>query len=105
MNGLIIGNTQFQHKKIHKNTWRSPNGNIFNEINYICISKEWRRAIKDVKSCRGADIGSDHYLVTPRIQLKLKVLKTQKVSKPFDVANLKRESVREQLDIEITNKF
>ena len=105
VNGLIIGNTQFQHKKIHKNTWRSPNGIIFNEIDYICISKEWRRAIKDVKSCRGADVGSDHYLVTAKIQLKLKVLKTQKVSKPFDVAKLKIESVREQLDIETTNKF
>lgn len=41
-NGLSIGNTYFQHREIHKKTWRSPDGRIFNEIDLICISQKWR---------------------------------------------------------------
>ena len=104
-NGFVIGNTQFQRKKIHKNTWRSPNGYVFNEIDYICISKKWRGALQDVRTYRGADIGSDHYLVAAKMQLRLEVLKTQKRSKPYDIAKLKNNNVREKLEVEITNKF
>ena len=59
-NGFCIGNTFFQHKRIHKWTWCSPDGKTSNEIDYICISKRWRRSLYDVRSFRGADIGSDH---------------------------------------------
>ena len=41
INGLCISNTYFTHKTIHKKIWRSPEGNIENEINYICISRRW----------------------------------------------------------------
>ncbi|XP_013786828.1 craniofacial development protein 2-like [Limulus polyphemus] len=41
VNGLCIGNSFFQHKRIHRWTWRSPDGQIKNEIDYICISKRW----------------------------------------------------------------
>ena len=104
-NGFIIGNTQFQHKKIHKNTWRSPNGYVFNEIDYICISNKWRRALRDVRTYRGADIGTDHYLVAAKIQLRLKTAKIQKRPKPYDIAKLKNSNIRRELEIEITNKF
>ena len=39
------------------------------------------------------------------MQLKLKVLKTQKRSKPYDIAKLKNSNIREKLQVEITNKF
>ena len=38
VNGLTISNTFFQHKFIHKKTWRSQDGMTLNEIDYICIS-------------------------------------------------------------------
>ena len=104
-NGFFIGNTQFQHKKIHKNTWRSLNGHVFNEIDYICINKKWRGALQDVRTYRGADIGSDHYLLAAKMQLRLKALKTQKRSKPYDIVKLKNINIREKLELEITNKF
>ena len=70
-NELSIDGTLFQHKDIHKGTWRSPNGRTVNQIDHICISRRFRRSLIDVKVCRGADIGTDHYLVRGLFRIKL----------------------------------
>ena len=70
-NELSIGGTLFQHKDIHKGTWRSPNGRTVNQIDHISISRRFRRSLIDVKVCRGADIGSDYYLVRGLLRIKL----------------------------------
>ena len=67
---LSIGGTLFQHKNIHKGTWRSPNGLTVNQIDHICISSRFQHSLIDVKVCRGADIGAD--LVRGRLKIKLK---------------------------------
>uniref|UniRef100_A0A914WQC5 Reverse transcriptase domain-containing protein n=1 Tax=Plectus sambesii TaxID=2011161 RepID=A0A914WQC5_9BILA len=41
LHDLGVGNTYFPHKTIHKKTWRSPDGNTHNEIDYICIGNQW----------------------------------------------------------------
>ncbi len=85
MNGLCIGNTYFAHKTIHKKRWRSPNGNTSNEIDYLCISNRWRSALRDVRVFRGADVGSDHYLVVIEIRLRLKKLQAEKPIRPYAI--------------------
>ena len=35
---LTVGGTLFQHRDIHKASWRSPNGRIVTQIYHICIS-------------------------------------------------------------------
>ena len=70
-NQLVIGGTLFEHKNIHKGTWRSPNGLTVNQIDHICIGKRFRQSLFDVRVCRGADIGSDHYLVLGLLKIKL----------------------------------
>ena len=35
-------------------------------------NNKWRRSLKDVHTCRGADAGSDHYLVVSRLKLCLR---------------------------------
>jgi hypothetical protein len=57
-NGLMIGGT----KKV---TWVSPDphGGTQNQIDHICISKNWRKSLLDVCNKRGADVGSDHHLI------------------------------------------
>ena len=72
---LTIGGTLFEHKDIHKGTWRSPNGRTVNQIDHICTSKRFEGSLMDVKVCRGADIGSDHYLVRGRLRIKLMSIK------------------------------
>ena len=41
-NSLYVGSTLFKHKRIHKMTWTSPDGNTQNEIDYVCINRRWR---------------------------------------------------------------
>ncbi len=66
------GGTVFPHKPIHKATWMSPNHMAKHQISHICINKKFRRSLLDVRVKRGADAGSDHHLLTAKIQLKLR---------------------------------
>ena len=77
MNQLTIGGTLFEHKNIHKGTWRSPDGKTVNQIDHICISRKFNHSLLDVRSHRGADIGSDHYLVRGYLQVKLQSVEKQ----------------------------
>lgn len=39
--GLSVRNAFFQHRKVHKTTWTSPNGKTTNEIDYLWINGRW----------------------------------------------------------------
>ena len=59
-------------------------------------------------SFRGADCGTDHYLVIATVRKKLAVGKqtAQRVDrKRFNLRKLNESEVREQYQIEITNRF
>ncbi|XP_051916104.1 craniofacial development protein 2-like [Hippocampus zosterae] len=94
-NGLSIGNTFFEHKRIHKVTWVSPGGGTRNELDYICINTRWRSSLLDVRSYRGADVGSDHFLVVSKIKLKLKKVKKVQPKRPYAVDKLKNKNFSE----------
>ena len=72
MHQLTIGGTLFEHKDIHKTTWRSPNGHTVTQIDHICISTRWSHSLLDVRSMLGADINTTHYLVRGYVSIKLK---------------------------------
>ena len=105
INELCIGNTYFDHKLVHKKTWRSPDRNTNNEIDYICISRRWKSSLKDVSVCRGVDVGSDHHLMVGKIQLKLKKILKPKSVKPFAMEKLKKENHRKRFQLTLNNKF
>lgn len=68
---LIIGETYFKLKTIHKATWASPGQRTYNQIDHIAISRKQKSCLLDVRSYRAADIASDHYLVIGQIRMKL----------------------------------
>jgi hypothetical protein len=60
---MAIKCTLFQHKRIHKETWRSPDESTSNQINHVMIDSCHTTDILYVISRRGADCDSDHFIV------------------------------------------
>ena len=80
-NALVIANTLFQQHKRRLYTWTSPDGQHWNQIDYILWSQRWRSSIQSAKTRLGADCGSDHELLIAKFRLKLK--KVGKTTRPF----------------------
>ena len=106
-NDLVIGGTIFPHKKIHKQTWISPDSNTKNQIDHITINRKWRSSLQDVRVYRGADVNSDHYLLTAKLKLKLKNpdRTDKKQIRKYDVSKLKDTEVLNQFRIALQNRF
>ena len=105
-NNYVIGGTIFAHRDIHKLTWKSPDGRTSNQIDHIIINGKWRRSLQDVRVCRGADIYSDHYLVTARVKLKLhKVVPESQRRKQLDVTRLACPVTKQEFVLELRNRF
>jgi uncharacterized protein (DUF2236 family) len=67
--------TQFQHKKIHKGTWLAPDQMKLNQRDHVLINSKKKELIQDVRTVRGPNIDSDHYL--------LKIIVNQKLPKIY----------------------
>ena len=72
------------------------------------IDRRWQSSVLDVRSFRGADCDTDHYLVIAKVRERLAVGKqaTQKFDRQrFNLRKLNEPEVREQYQIEIRNRF
>ena len=72
------------------------------------IDRRRQSSILDVRSFRGADCDTDHYLVFTEVRERLAVSKqaAQKLEeKRFNLRKLKDLEVKKQYQIEITNRF
>jgi hypothetical protein len=65
---LIFKNTKFPHRNIHKHTWTSPDGVTHSQIDRVLIDKRRHSNILYVRSFRGADCDTDHYLVVAKLR-------------------------------------
>ena len=102
-NNCLIGGTTFQHKYIHKLTWKSPK---VNQIHHVVINNNWRRSLKGVHTCRDADARSDHYHVMPRLKLCLRKTPAKKIrSRKYNIPRLKQDEVLNAFVVEIKNQL
>ena len=99
-NALVIANTLFQQHKRRLYTWTSPDGQYWNQIDYILCSQRWRSSIQSAKIRLGADCGSDHELLIAKFRLILN--KVGKTTKPFRY-NLNQ--IPYDYTVEMTNRF
>lgn len=114
-NDLIITNTFYKHKDIHKYTREVKSRNEKSIIDYFLINRTNRKEIMDVKVKRGPEIDSDHYLVVAKARLVTerqgsyiektqpgkvnKVIKTYKLQET-ETANQFRENVERKIEDE-----
>lgn len=68
LNNLIITNTFYQHKDIHKYTRAEPSRQEKSIIDYIVVQEGNKSSIIDVRVRRGPEIGSDHFLLVAKIK-------------------------------------
>lgn len=73
---------------------------------HIIVNGKWQRSLTDVRAFRGADVFSDHRLITATVKLKLcKVKKQSQQRKELDTTKLKCPSTKQQFVPEVRNRF
>ncbi|XP_067625202.1 craniofacial development protein 2-like [Eurosta solidaginis] len=90
---MVISSTRFMHKKIHQATWLSPDPNTRNQIDHVVIDGGHVSSVLDVRTIRGPNIDSDHYLVAAKIRTCLNAAKTkeQKTHGKLDIGKLQSQ--------------
>jgi endonuclease/exonuclease/phosphatase family metal-dependent hydrolase len=68
---MAIKSTYFKHKQIHPQTWHSPDGHTFNQIDHCLIDGRHFSDVIDVMARRGANIDSDHMLVVLKLRARI----------------------------------
>ncbi|XP_033231545.1 craniofacial development protein 2-like, partial [Belonocnema kinseyi] len=106
---LLIKRTYFKYRNIHKMTWKHPDGHTYNQIDHVLIDKRHHTNILDIRSYRGADVHSDHFLVVAKLRFRLAINKNTNVVAPsvrFDIEKLKND-VRQVTgyQLAISNRF
>jgi len=60
-NNMKIISIYYQHKRIHKGTWISPDGNTLNQIDHVIIDANEKGVVEDVRTMRGLNCDSNHF--------------------------------------------
>jgi len=89
--------TIFPHRINHKYTWTSPDSKTHNQGDHILTDWRWQSSVLDVRSFRGADLVTDHYIVMAYVRERFSVGKqaTQKFDRQsYNLRKLNEPEVR-----------
>ncbi|XP_060665569.1 uncharacterized protein LOC132797813 [Drosophila nasuta] len=93
---MVVRSTGFRHLDIHKASWLSPDRLTRNQVDHVVIDARHASNILDVRSCRGPNIDSDHYLVAAKIRTRLCVAKIARRSalRRLDIGKLQSQQAQ-----------
>jgi hypothetical protein len=97
-----------EHRNIFKYTSTSPDEKTHNQTDHVLIERRWHSSIPNVRSCRGTDCDTDHYLVAAKVREKLAVSKQAAQNSYVERLNLRKLNALEVLknyQIKISNRF
>ena len=80
-NTLVIAKTLFQQRKRWLYTWTSPDGQYWDQIDYVFLQPMMGKLYKSVKTRPTPENDSDHELLISKFRLKLK--KVGKTTRSF----------------------
>jgi endonuclease/exonuclease/phosphatase family metal-dependent hydrolase len=75
LKNVIVKSTAFPQCNIHKHIWTSSDVVTHNQIDHVLIDKRQHSNILDVRSFRGTDCDTDHYLVVAKLRERISVSK------------------------------
>jgi hypothetical protein len=68
---MVMGNTIFCHKNMHKATWNSLDGQTMNQTYHILIDMRYKSNLMEVKAVREANTDYDHFSVVSKLHSKI----------------------------------
>lgn len=104
---MVIRSTQFEQKDIYKGTWMAPNGETVNQIDHILIEEQHAKCISKIRSYRGADADSDHFLVRATLNQGIKIDKPRKSKREpvYDLTDLQNENKQRLFEDEMEKQL
>jgi len=64
---MVISNTIFPHKNIHKQTRVSPDERTRKQMDHVAVDGRIKRCIMNVRSMRGSSSISNHFIVKTKV--------------------------------------
>ena len=103
---LVITNTMFEKRMGKRWSFEAPTGNHF-LLDYILVNSKWKNSIHNSEAYSSfASVGSDHRVVTARVQLSLRATKSPATKKRYDWKLLRYDTrLQSDFKLELRNKF
>jgi len=95
LNNMVIGSTMLPHKNIHKCTWIAPDRLFEIQIDHMVIDARHMSDLLDIRSYRGGNVDSNHYLVIARMTARIsniKMLREERI-RQFCISKLQDENM------------
>lgn len=103
-NQLVITNTIFTTRDIHKGTWKHPRSKQWHMLDYVIVRQRDRQDVLLTRAMRGADCWTDHRLVRSNMSLRIRPpLRKRPAKKKLNCAPLRTEAARVELATRISN--
>jgi len=68
---MVVASTLFNDKDLRKMTWKSPDGQTFNQIDRLLIYARYVSNVMDLRTFRGLNTDSDNYLLISKIRSRI----------------------------------
>lgn len=104
-NQVLIGNSWFKHKTIHKITYEAEQRGQKSIIDYITYTRSMRYAVEDVKVIRGAELHTDHRLVVTDMKIKPPPKEKSRTYEKIKLEALENLEKREEYERLLTTKL